>query len=522
MTLTAGARLGPYEIVAPIGSGGMGEVYRARDPRLKRDVAVKVLARAGADPARQRRLLDEAQAASALNHPNIITVYDVGTADGVPFVVSEFIEGASLRALASRAPLPVREVLDLTGADLNDVRPEFWVLPLGNGTPYVAPPPVADLPGVAAAFSWLPDSRRVLSALSRPRPGTHVWMMDTERSAPRLLTATGGVENDPAVSPDGTSVALALQQVDYDLYQLSVEHPSPVAVLVTSRNEMDPAWSSTATAMAFTTDRSGREEIWLRSEKGDFERPLATPRDFGASETYLLGSPAISPNGQQVAYNRIGAEGYGIWITALAGGPPVALAPAGGYQDLPSWSPDGAWIAYLSTQSAKGGGWLPGTVTLAKMRVGARTPPEIVASDVAFLSQVQWSPDAAWIAYNSRGGLSVVSPDGKSTRVLHEQRWMGFAWSADSQRVYGIRQSDDFKHLTFSSIDLRSGAERVLGADVMPLPVAFQPVSGFTRVSPTTFLASIAHVRSDVWLLEGFDARRSLRDRLGALLSWSR
>src|SRR5260221_5428823 len=107
------SRLGPYVVVSLLGAGGMGEVYRARDPRLKRDVAIKVLARAGTDPVQHQRLLDEAQAASALNHPNIVTVYDVGTENGVPYVVSELVEGTSLRTLASRAPLPVREVLDL-------------------------------------------------------------------------------------------------------------------------------------------------------------------------------------------------------------------------------------------------------------------------------------------------------------------------------------------------------------------------------------------------------------------------
>jgi Tol biopolymer transport system component len=405
----------------------------------------------------------------------------------------------------------------IAGADLNDLRPEFWVLPLGSGAPYVVPPPVADLPGVAAAFSWLPDNRRVLSALSRPRPGTHVWVMDTERGAPRLLAATSGVENDPAVSPDGSRVALALQQVDYDLYQISTDHPAPSIVLATSRNEMDPVWSSSATAMAFTTDRSGHEEIWLRSQKGDFERPLVTPDDFGASATYLLSSPAISPDGQRIAYNRVGPEGYGVWITPVAGGPPVRLVPPGGYQDQPSWSPDGAWIAFAATSARTGL-----ASSLVKMRVGARTPPEVLAEGLRPNTQVQWSPDGAWIAFNGTGGLTVVSADGKLNRVLQEELWMGFAWSDDGQRLFGIRQSDDFKHLSFTSVELRSGTERVLGADIMPLPVAFQPVRGLTRISPTTFLASIARVHSDVWLLEGFDIRPGLRDRLGALFFWRR
>ena len=104
---------GPYEVIGLLGTGGMGEVYRARDPRLNRQVAIKVLARAGADPVRQRRLLDEAQAASALNHPNIITVHDVGTEDGTPYIVSELIEGVSLREMLARCALPVRDVLEL-------------------------------------------------------------------------------------------------------------------------------------------------------------------------------------------------------------------------------------------------------------------------------------------------------------------------------------------------------------------------------------------------------------------------
>jgi serine/threonine protein kinase len=914
MSVTTGGRLGPYEIVGPLGSGGMGEVYRARDPRLNRDVAIKVLAHAGADPARQRRLLDEAQAASALNHPNIITVYDVGTHDGTPFIVSELVEGTSLREMLARAPLGVREVLDLgvqmaeglaaahqagivhrdfkpenvmvtrdgrvkildfglalvgmregvsasdvdvtltntgmivgtvpymspeqargatvdyrtdqfslgltlyemvagrraftaetaaqilaaiiddepeavatvnprvpaplrwvidrclakdarqryesttdlarelrtlrerlaeftsstdvgppvprrrrlgafvatgvaaaaagaiavlawesnaiSGPDLasyrltpiatdagyqgspawspdgktlayvadvdgvlqvftralsspmraqvthnrfdcrdpfwspdgtrvyyislardsdglwsitaaggepelmmenvsrgalspdgktlaifrspenafrgtlwlssppgsppvqytrrpfgsrpgylnatlhfspdgsklgvwveqlsgqpQNLRPEFWVLPMDDQAPYLAPAPATALPSFAAAFSWFPDSRRVLSALPHPRPGMHLWLTDTKRAAPRLLTMTGGVENDPAVSPDGTRLALSVQQSDYDLFQFGVEHPSPSVVLATSLNEMDPAWSPVGDQMAFTTDRTGHEEIWLRSQKGDWERPLVTPRDFGASRTYYLYAPAFSPDGQRIAYTRLGPDANKIWITSVAGGPPVHLTPDVAWQEGPSWSPDGFWIAFAggvnrlpaSPEIGRPEGW-----SLRKMRVGARTPPEALTRDILPQSRVQWAPNGAWIAYNSESGLSVVSPDGKSTRVVHEQAWSAFTWSADSRRLYGIRESDDSKHLTFASVDIESGAERALAADFMPLPFSAQAVRGFTRVSPTTFLTAIARVHSDIWLLDGFDPKPSLRDRLGTLFSWLR
>ena len=103
MGLFAGTRLGPYEILSPLGAGGMGEVYRARDLRLGRDVAVKVLpADYATDPERLGRFEQEARAAAALNHPNILAVYDIGTQTGAPYLVTELLEGEPLdRRLAA-------------------------------------------------------------------------------------------------------------------------------------------------------------------------------------------------------------------------------------------------------------------------------------------------------------------------------------------------------------------------------------------------------------------------------------
>jgi len=899
-------RLGPYQVVALLGAGGMGRVYRGRDPRLKRDVAIKVLARAGADPAQQRRFTEEAQAASALNHPNILSVYDVGTHDGTPYIVSELVEGTSLREMLARGPLAIRQVLELGvqmadglaaahhagivhrdfkpenvmvtrdgrvkildfglavigirdgepvpsaditltatgvivgtvpymspeqargaavdyrtdqfslgltlyemltgrrafaaetaaqilaailddepesiaklnprvgapvrwvierclakdprqryestadlarelrtlrdhlpeftppseiaptsvrrrrvgalmviatsmaiaalgtfaalsgGSDANldryrftpiatdagyqgtpawspdgktlayvaekdgvlqvftrslgssmrqqvthslfDCRdpfwspdgtrlyytalardrnglwsitaaggepelvlenvgraalspdgktlalfravegekersvmhtlwfssppgsqpvqytrppfgvrrgysdstglhfspdgsklgvwvvpwwedaprwePEFWIIPMSDAAPRLVGPVAPDLPTVAAPFSWLPDSRSIVSAIGYPSPGIHLWLTDTERPSSRLLTMTGGVENDPAVSPDGRRMALSLQQADYDLYQLSIEHPAPSVLLATSRSETDPAWSPLGDQMAFTTDRTGHEETWLRSQTGDFDRPLVTPQDFGGARSPLLSAAAFSPDGQRIAYYRLGPEGQRIWITPVAGGPPVQLAPGEHSQDSPTWSPDGAWIAYVHGRQ---GDW-----ALAKSRFGARAAPVELARDILPLSPVKWSPDGAWIGYNARDGLALVSPDGTSTRLVQGQPWLTFAWSTDSRRLFGIRQSDDLRHLTFTSIDINSKTERVLGADFMPLPMSNMPVRGFARISPTMFVTSIAHIRSDVWLLDGFQTSFTLWDRLTNLVRGAR
>src|SRR5215475_15967282 len=113
MTLAAGSKLGPYEIVSPLGAGGMGEVYRARDERLKRDVAIKVLpASYSQDAERLRRFEQEAQTAGGLNHPNITAVHDFGSHGGSPYIVTELLEGETLRARLSGGALPIRKATD--------------------------------------------------------------------------------------------------------------------------------------------------------------------------------------------------------------------------------------------------------------------------------------------------------------------------------------------------------------------------------------------------------------------------
>ena len=113
MAVASGTKLGPYEIVSLLGAGGMGEVYRARDSRLKREVAIKVLPQAlSLDADRLRRFEQEALATAALNHPNILAVFDIGTSDGSPYVVSELLEGETLRERLRSGPIAIRKALD--------------------------------------------------------------------------------------------------------------------------------------------------------------------------------------------------------------------------------------------------------------------------------------------------------------------------------------------------------------------------------------------------------------------------
>src|SRR5215471_3267364 len=112
MYLAPGQKLGPYEVVSALGAGGMGEVYRARDTRLGRDVAIKILPKElSADPTRKQRFEREAKAISGLNHPHICVLHDVGSQDGVDYLVMECMEGETLARRLEKGPLPLEQVL---------------------------------------------------------------------------------------------------------------------------------------------------------------------------------------------------------------------------------------------------------------------------------------------------------------------------------------------------------------------------------------------------------------------------
>jgi Tol biopolymer transport system component len=377
--------------------------------------------------------------------------------------------------------------------------PELWLLPTRAGTPRQV---LRELPSRPdpSPFSFLPDSRHVVFAgeFRERTPGTHLFVADTASGEYWALTATSSSEQYPAASPSGDQIAFTDQKEDYDLVEIPFDGSPARTVLATSRNETDPAWSPVGNQYAYVTDRSGDQEVWLRSRDGSLERPLVTRGSF-QDTTLLISGVAVSPDGRRVAYQRRGPSGFKVWISAVAGGPAVQLILDDSYQDAPTWSPDGNWIAYALFRG--------GRRALAKVRVGAGEPPLVLKEGIVYPSNPKWSPSGALITCETPEGFSVVSADGKQARTLAEEAPLAHAWSRDSRSIYAIRGED--LRLQLVSIDVASGRETALVKDLGPVPPSSVPLAGLSLAPDgRSLLASIVRLRGDVWLLSGFEPRR--------------
>ena len=490
MTLSAGTRLGPYEILAPLGAGGMGEVYRARDTRLQRDVAIKSISEAlSREPESLERFEREARVLASLNHPNIAAIYGLEERDDTRFLVLELVEGRSLDEILDAGPLPVAEALHLArqiadalaaahaqGVVHRDLKPaNVRVTPAGQAK-------VLDFGLARDASGGQPGSSLSITAAAGPtRPGTILGTpsyMSPEQARGLPVDRSSDLWSFGCLLYEMLSGRRAFNARTVSECLASILHDEPdwgalprktgapirkllrrcllkdAGARVSDASEARDQIEGAAT-------RPRREKRPRRAAGTSASTPKLT--QLTLSET-LETSPAFSPDGATIAFTADLEGVRKIFLRDLAGGATTPLT-SGRHDDIqPAFSPDGKTVVFVRAREP-GSRLEPGDV------FGEYTGGDVWKIDLATRAETRIAEDA----YNP-----ALSPDG--TRLAVDAAWVGprRIWITDSnghnpqqastdvsEAVTHLRPrwSPDGRRIVFQNVERTKFAIRVADLD---------------------------------------------------------
>jgi Tol biopolymer transport system component len=379
--------------------------------------------------------------------------------------------------------------------------PEVWLLPfpMGKGAPRQLFQ--SSLNGVLEppSFSWMPDNRHAVASLPSPKGFEwELWMADVKDGSLSRITADSTTEAEPAVSPDGKRIIYASMSADFNIVDVPLDGAPIRNLLSTSRSELFPAWLPGGGEYAYVTDRSGQSEIWVRSHRNNWERPLITPKDFAQNPPNQFFTLEYSPDGASLAFAATGSHRVSsIWISPAAGGSPVRLTGdnSEGFEINPAWSPDGNWIVYSTI--AHGRPWM------RIARVGSREAPVDLIQDGC---TPRWSPKGDWIICgDTPDGFKLVSADGSAKKVFPHVFDIGSTWSADGLVIYGLTRSAAGSSL--ESLNVATGAVRSIREFGPELRFETNLAHSLRlSLSPDgkSFATTTLQEKSDLWMLAGF------------------
>jgi serine/threonine protein kinase/Tol biopolymer transport system component len=528
MALPRGIKLGSYEIVSSLGAGGMGEVYRARDESLGREVAIKVLPKElASDPDRLRRFEQEARAAAALNHPNILAVYGFSTTEEhAPYLVTELLQGQTLRERLQQGEIPVRKAVEFAlqtarglaaaherGIVHRDLKPENLFLTrdgvvkiLDFGLAKLIVPEVTSETSVAtASFTEVgvvlgtagymsPEQVRgqvvdhrsdifsqgaiLYEMLSGKRAFEGKTAADTLsailKEEPAQLSASGrslppalGRMVDRCLEKDPAERFQSARDLAFNLELLSREETgSGAAVALPARKGRRWGIAALGALALFGAAGLGFLARGLRP-RAENSSPAELRRltDFVGMEEF----PALSPDGKSVAFTADVSGRRQIWVRLLAGGTPLQVTQDNADHQYPRWSPDSSWLIYFSSSQEPDG---EGKIWQISALGGTARP--LVSS----LGGADLSHDGKHIAYfHSNQGeleLAVADPDGSNPRRLTvlptEYNYSDLRWSPDDGKL-GFQRGRTFDYDVFYV-----PAE---GGNVRPITQDGNPLEGF-------------------------------------------
>lgn len=408
-----------FQILKRIGSGGMGEVYLAEDTRLNRKVALKILpSKFTQDKDRIRRFEKEARTVSGLNHPNILTIYDIGQFDSSSFIASEYIEGETLRERMHKSRMALKEILADPAGKVFPITNDFnnymmvsmsndsrfmvateesyysniWIASssrLETMTPVTSGSTLADGP---LGLSWMPDGRIVFSA-REPAGDYQISLVNQDRTYRKRLTSKQQHKYWPVASRDGRYIVYMTE--DMQIWRIDSDGNNP-KLLYKLKPARFPRVSPDGKWVVCSTSIEGKDELFMIDIDGNKTVPLAAHEDIQGN--------AISPDGTQIAYVYFDEASAQMKINLIAFHSGEILRsfviPDYVRSWIIHWTPDGKNIAYIKFEDGTSNIYLQ-PIDGSPVRRLTRFEPSV--GDSAYsIRNFSWSMDGKQIAY-SRG-----------------------------------------------------------------------------------------------------------------------